>query len=107
MKKDTVWAHAGFHTGFDQIKLPVLQTIPETETTSSMPPMSVHFSEPNEKGIMTVEGEDFTYCFDMAKGTFTSIVFNAVEMLKSGEMLNLSKIFFCSSKMFFKTRLCF
>lgn len=91
LKKDTVWAHAGFPTGFDQIKLPVLQTIPETETTTSMPPMSVHFSEPNEKGIMTVEGEDFTYCFDMAKGTFTSIVFNAVEMLKNAPQFSIDK----------------
>lgn len=91
LKKDTVWAHAGFPTGFDQIKLPVLQTIPETETTSSMPPMSIYFSEPNERGIMTVEGEDFTYCFDMTKGTFTSIIFNAVEMLKVAPQFSIDK----------------
>lgn len=91
LKKDTVWAHAGFPAGFDQIKLPVLQTIPETETTTSMPPMSIYFSEPNEKGIMTVEGEDFTYCFDMTNGTFTSIIFNAIELLKAAPQFSIDK----------------
>lgn len=83
LKKDTVWAHAGHELGFKQIKLPVLQTIPETETTSSMPPMSLNFSEENEKGILTINGEDFTYTFDMTKGVFTSLLFNDVEMLAS------------------------
>lgn len=91
LKKDTVWAHAGYEVCFSQIKLPVLQTVPETETTSSMPPFSVHFSEENESGIMSIDGEDFTYRFNMATGTFTNIIFNGIEMLTTMPVFSVCK----------------
>ena len=91
LKKDTVWAHAGYEAGFSQIKLPVLQTVPETETTASMPPFSVYFSEENESGIMSIEGEDFTYRFNMATGSFTNVIFNDIEMLHSTPFFSVCK----------------
>lgn len=91
LKKDTVWAHAGYEAGFSQTKLPVLQTVPETETTASMPPFSVYFSEENESGIMSIEGEDFTYRFNMATGSFTNVIFNDIEMLHSTPFFSVCK----------------
>lgn len=81
LKNDTPWAEAGFELGFAQLRLPVQQTIPETETTASMTPLCVTFSQENQGGMMTIEGDDFEYCFDMNAGHFTSIVFNGIQML--------------------------
>lgn len=80
-KKDTVWAEAGYELGFAQLKLPVKQTIPETEPTSSMSPLTVTFSGEAQSGVLQAEGEDFVYRFDLDKGHFTSIVFNGIELL--------------------------
>lgn len=83
LKNDTVWAEAGYELGFTQRKLPVMQTVPETELTSLMPPLSVTFSGENQSGILQAEGEDFKYCFDLDAGYFTSMCFNGVEMLNA------------------------
>jgi len=101
LKKDALWANAGYAVSSCQIKLPVLQTIPETETTTAMPPISVNFSEENEKGIMIIEGEDFTYKFDTKQATFTSLIYNGIEMLeKSPEfsVCDLSPDYGCTPK---------
>lgn len=92
LKKDTLWANAGYEVNSCQIKLPVLQTIPETETTTSMPPISVNFSKENEKGIMIVEGEDFTYIFDTEKATFTSLLYNGIEMLEKSPEFSVDNL---------------
>ena len=89
LKKDTLWANAGYAVNSCQIKLPVLQTIPETETTTSMPPISINFSEENEKGIMTVEGEDFIYKFDTEQAAFTSLLYNGIEMLEKSPVFSV------------------
>lgn len=81
LRCDTAWAEAGYELGFAQQKLPVLQTVPETEPTSAMPPLAVTFTGENQSGILQAEGEDFVYRFDLNAGQFISICFNGVEML--------------------------
>lgn len=83
LRRGNIWAEKGYELGFVQINnLPVMQTIPETETTTSMRPVEITLSE-ESGGIMHISGDEFEYDFDMDRGQFTSINYNGIEMLSS------------------------
>lgn len=90
LKKSNVWAESGHLLGFTQLELPaVQQTVPETELSSLMPKLLASFSREDQSGILTIEGEDFTYAFDMDAGYFTSMRFAGAEMLASPPCFSL------------------
>lgn len=92
LKEDMVWAEAGHELGFAQLKLPVTQTIPETETTASMSALNVSYSKAGGHNIMELSGEDFEYRFDLNAGCFTNIRFHGVEMLSRPTQFSIYKI---------------
>ena len=79
LKNNVVWAGRGFEVCYAQIKLPVIQTSPETEKSSSMP--EIVCKNDAEKGKLSISGENFDYVFNMGKGSFESILFDGCELL--------------------------
>ncbi len=81
LKEDTAWGQAGHLVGSTQLLLPVLLTVPEQTPSSAMP--DLHTAEVSEEGwrLLRIEGEDFSYTFNLRKGHFTQLLFNGVSLL--------------------------
>ena len=83
-KEKTTWAQPGFEIAWDQLALPWHKAAGQvTDTTLS----SLAFTEDNENVV--VRGISFSYTFDKAKGTLTSMIFNGKELIKRGAELNI------------------
>ena len=83
-KEKTTWAQPGFEIAWDQLDLPWHKAAGQvTDTTLS----SLTFTEDNENVV--VRGISFSYTFDKAEGTLTSMIFNGKELIRRGAELNV------------------
>ncbi|MFT8889701.1 MAG: glycoside hydrolase family 2 TIM barrel-domain containing protein [Ethanoligenens sp.] len=74
-KRDTDWAPAGYEVAFEQFQLPIGLEVPEP--LSFPAPLTVSL----EAAGYRICGENFTYHFSPALGTFDSMVLGGVELL--------------------------
>lgn len=83
-KRDTALVHAGEELGFDQFELPVTGgfRLPEPVVTDE-----VNFTEDDR--FIRISGRNFTYCFDVYEGAFTSLAYQGREMLTKPMSLNI------------------
>ncbi|TMV46984.1 DUF4981 domain-containing protein [Paenibacillus mesophilus] len=76
LKQQTCWANFGYEVAFEQFVLPAVGPA-NTGARTGMRALDA-----NEAGnVLTVEGFDFRYRFDLGKGTWVQIAKHGVEML--------------------------
>jgi len=83
-KAKTPWADPGFEIAWDQMDLPWFKPVQE--------PMKDHTSlltVSEDLVKVLISGNGFSYTFDKAKGTLSSIQLNGKELLKRGAELNV------------------
>jgi len=85
LKAGTVWAEKGFEVAFAQFELPTAKVEKNVVKKSSLPDICV---DKTEKEII-IEGDDFTYKFDLYRGTFSSLQYNGLAMLESLPKFNV------------------
>lgn len=83
LKKDEIWASAGFEVAWDQLDLP--WTKEKEQTKKEIAPIS--YTEKN--GQISVLGKDFQYIFDKHDGALISIQYKGKEMLKEAIRMNV------------------
>ncbi|MFB0516615.1 MAG: glycoside hydrolase family 2 TIM barrel-domain containing protein [Candidatus Neomarinimicrobiota bacterium] len=82
LKEPISWAPMDHEVAFDQFKLPILLSRPQSRSSS---PLAV-----KEVGNqIRVEGDDFTYLFDRDAGTLVSMKVRDRELFQQGPRLNL------------------
>ncbi len=86
LKSNVIYASRGFEVGYAQIKLPILQTSPETEKSSTMPKI---VCENDIDGNLNIIGEFFNYKFDMSKGSLCEMLFNNYNLISEATLFSI------------------
>jgi len=84
LPEETAWAPAGHEVAWEQFLLPGAPAAP-VGPLDDFAPLELDRSG----GQTTVRGEDFTYTFDEASGTLSSIKVGDVELLEQGPRANV------------------
>lgn len=85
LASDRPYADAGFEVATERLVVPFETPSPPTVEATDLPPLSVTESG----GTITVTGQNFTYSFDEAQGTLTSLVHEGTEVLADEPRVNL------------------
>ena len=76
-KEETIWAEPGYEVTFEQFRLPVPRAESPVKLIASGQPLTASELD----GLLTVEGFDFAYTFDLHTAGFAAIAKNGVKML--------------------------
>ncbi|SHE71499.1 beta-galactosidase small subunit-related protein [Dysgonomonas macrotermitis] len=82
LKEDEIWASAGHEVSWDQLELPWYESLKPQQKEEQI----LTYKETSEN--ITVLGNDFSYVFEKANGSLSSIIIKGQEMLKSALTLN-------------------
>lgn len=86
LREDALWAATGHEIGWEQFKLPVV----ETRTTGWEKPVDIPKMEVDDlSGALTIKGDDFTLTFDKSNGKISSFLYLNTELIKNGLSLNI------------------
>jgi len=83
LKKDNPWAEAGHVVACQQFKLPIHEP-PRQVDLSKMPDLAVAESS----NLVTLSGDDFSITFDKRLGTFSSLKYQKIELVRRGLLPN-------------------
>ena len=83
-KEKTLWADPGFEIAWDQFNMPWFKSV---QKTIKAPETALTVSETKEK--VAIDGKEFEYVFDKAKGSLSSIKLQGKELIKRGAELNV------------------
>jgi beta-galactosidase len=83
-KAKTLWADPGFEAAWDQMELPWFQPV---DNKSKLPAAPVNVKEEGEK--LLINGEKFTYTFNMKTGSMISLQVLGKDLIRKGPGLNV------------------
>jgi beta-galactosidase len=83
-KEKTSWADTGFEIAWDQLDLPWYKP---DQTVTMAPEYALTVREDKDKAF--IEGKEFIYIFNKAKGTMVSMKLQGKELIKRGAELNV------------------
>jgi beta-galactosidase len=86
LKEDTLWADAGHEIGWEQFRLPVVET---TKDAAKIPLDIPTMDLADSLDAFTIKGKAFTLTFDKSNGKISSFQYHDTELVKDGLALNI------------------